>query len=72
MKTIKANSTAMNSIAKTIRNPTRYIYKQFYSTSSDKKGGKMNVELSEILTDEEIDHEVRDEMKHGRNMMKSR
>ena len=42
-----------------IRNPSKYLYKQFYSTSSDKKGLKMHLELCDIPTDEEIDFEVR-------------
>lgn len=50
----------MNSVVKTIRNPTRYIYKQFYSTAGDKKGSKMNLELSDIPTDEELEYEVSD------------
>lgn len=48
----------MKSIVKTIKNPHKYIYKHFYSTSSDKKGIKMNLELSDIPTEEEIEHEV--------------
>lgn len=48
----------MKSIARTIQKPHRYIYKHFYSTASDKKSGKMNLELSEIPTEEEIEHEV--------------
>lgn len=49
----------MKSIAKTIRNPQKFIYKQFYSTSSgDKKGAKMNLELHEIPTEDEIEFEV--------------
>lgn len=47
----------MNTIAKTFTYPTRYIYKRLYTTS-DKKSGKMNLELSEIPTDEEIEYEV--------------
>lgn len=54
----------MKSIAKTIRNPHKYIYKHFYSTSSDKKAGKMNLELYDIPTDEEIEHEVSYVRKH--------
>lgn len=50
----------MKSIAKTIRNPQKFIYKQFYSTlSGDKKGAKMNLELHEIPTEDEIEFEVR-------------
>jgi hypothetical protein len=42
-----------------LKNPSRYLQKHFYSTSSDKKAGKMHVELSDIATDEEIEFEVR-------------
>lgn len=49
---------SMKALAKTIRNPHKFIYKHFYSTASDKKGGKMNLELSDIPTEEEIELEV--------------
>lgn len=48
----------MKAIGKAIQNPQKYLYKQFYSTSSDKKGAKMNLELYEIPTEEEIEFEV--------------
>lgn len=48
----------MKAIQRTMLQPHRYIYKHFYSTSNDKKGAKMNLELSDILTDEEIEFEV--------------
>lgn len=48
----------MKAIAKTITSPHKYIYKHFYSTSGSKKAGKLNLELSDILTDDEIEHEV--------------
>lgn len=48
----------MKKISRNILQPHRYIYKHFYSTSNDKKGAKINLELSDILTDEEIEFEV--------------
>lgn len=45
----------MKAIARTIRSPQKYIYKQFYST--DRKAGKM-LELSDIPTEQEIEHDV--------------
>ena len=48
----------MKSLAKTLKSHQRFIYKQLYSTSSDKKMGKMNLELVDIPTEEEIEHEV--------------
>lgn len=48
----------MKSIAQTIRNPQKFIYKHFYSTAIDKKSGKLNLELSDIPTEEEIEFEV--------------
>lgn len=48
----------MKAIARTVMNPHRYISKHFYS--SDKKAGKMNLELVDIPTEEEIENEVSD------------
>ncbi|CRK88376.1 CLUMA_CG002153, isoform A [Clunio marinus] len=49
----------MKSLAKTLGNPHKYIYRHLYSSSVDNKGGKMtNLELSDIPTEEEIELEV--------------
>lgn len=45
----------MKSIVKTIKSPQKYIYKQFYSTSSNKPA---RMELTDIPTEDEIDFEV--------------
>jgi deoxyribodipyrimidine photolyase-like uncharacterized protein len=48
----------MKAIAKTIRNPQKFLYKQFYST--DRKAGKM-LELSDVPTEQEIEFDVSNE-----------
>lgn len=50
----------MKAIARTVRYPQKYISKHFYSTMIDKKGGKTNLELVDIPTEEEIENEVSD------------
>ena len=59
LKKLVSRAMSLNLARAMIRNPSRYLYKQFYSTSSDKKGLKMHLELSDIPTEEELDFEVR-------------
>jgi len=49
---------AMKSIARIIRNPNKFILQHAYSTSADKRSGKIHRELVEIPTDDEIEYEV--------------
>lgn len=62
----------MKAISRTMLQPHRYIYKHFYSTSNDKKGAKVNLELSDILTEDEIEFEVSENEKFTVNFARSK
>lgn len=50
----------MKSLVKTLKAPQKFVHRQFYSTAGNKKNAKVNPELAEIPTEEEIEYEVRD------------
>ena len=49
---------SMKTLARTLKAHQNFLYKQLYSTSADKRSGKINLELVDIPTEEEIEHEV--------------